>query len=58
MQRKQRKSKRKAPRNWDAVEAHFKTGAGTMGGGKKQNNKKNRAKDKQDIRKLEDLENG
>ena len=53
MERKQRKSKKtgkKLPRNWDAVEAHFKTGAGTHGGGKKTRNKRDRLQTKQNLK--------
>ncbi len=50
MERKERKSKKtgaRKVRNWEAVNAHFRSGAGAMGGGKKQTSKKNRSKSNQ-----------
>lgn len=52
MQRKDRKSKNAARkvRNMVAVDAHFRSGAGAMGGGKKSNNKKDRKAIKQNLK--------
>ncbi len=55
MERKERKSKKtgaRKVRNWIAVDAHFRSGAGVMGGGKKQKNKKNRSKTNQDNKNM------
>ena len=56
MERKERKSKKsknaaKKVRNMVAVDAHFRSGAGAMGGGKKTNNKKDRKNSKQNLKK-------
>ena len=53
MERKERKSKKtgaRKVRNMVAVDAHFRSGAGAMGGGKKSNNKKDRKKTKQNLK--------
>lgn len=53
MERKERKSKKtgaRKVRNWEAVNAHFRSGAGAMGGGKKSNNKKDRKQTKQNLK--------
>ena len=53
MERKERKSKKtgtRKVRNWEAVNAHFRSGAGAMGGGKKINNKKDRKQTKQILK--------
>lgn len=40
-------------RNWDAVRAHLRPGAGAHGGGKRQQNRKNRQKARLDLRRGE-----
>ena len=53
MQRTDRKSKKtgaRKVRNWVAVDAHFRSGAGAIGGGKKSNNKKDRKQSKQNLK--------
>lgn len=55
MQRKDRKSKKsknaaKKVRNMVAVDAHFRSGAGAMDGGKKSTNKKDRKQSKQNLK--------
>lgn len=53
MVRKERKSKRSGARkvrNMVAVDAHFRSGAGAMGGAKKSNNKKDRKQTKQILK--------
>jgi hypothetical protein len=37
-------------RSWGAVAAHFKTGAGSHGGGAKTNNRRDRKRAKQELR--------
>ena len=53
MERKERKSKKtgvRKVRNWVAVDAHFRSGAGAMGGGKKTKNKADRKQTKQNLK--------
>ena len=55
MERKERKSNKsknatKKARNWVAVDAHFRSGAGVIGGGKKPKNKKDRKQSKQNLK--------
>lgn len=48
-----RKNKPKSPRSAIAVSAHFATGAGAMGGGKRQQARRDRQNFKLDLRKGE-----
>lgn len=48
-----RKNKPKIPRSKIAMDAHFATGAGAMGGGKRRQNRRERQNFKLDLRKGE-----
>lgn len=55
--KKNKKLKIKKPRDWQAIEAHFKTGAGGHGGSVKEKNKKDRKTSNEKLKNINNIFN-